>query len=199
MSPRRPSVIIFSATGRTALAFASVVLIRPCSISAPARFEYSALRCAASRPSFLPARWCLMSSAVVSPQIETLGGQRLLHFLDGLAPEIRDRGQLGVRLGHELADRLDSDALEAVVRADAQFELLDGEVLHRVGDRSLARLGDRRLLAEALDLLDVREDRELADEDLGRLGDGILRIDRAVGRDVEAELVVVGALADTGC
>src|SRR5438132_344757 len=37
--PRLPSVIICSANGLTALAFASVVLIRPCSISAPARFE----------------------------------------------------------------------------------------------------------------------------------------------------------------
>src|SRR5438067_742553 len=55
-SPRLPSVIICSASGLTALAFASVVLIRPCSIRAPARFEYSALRCAESRPSFLPAR-----------------------------------------------------------------------------------------------------------------------------------------------
>jgi hypothetical protein len=38
-SPRRPSVIIFSTIGRTAFAFATVVLIRPCSINAPARFE----------------------------------------------------------------------------------------------------------------------------------------------------------------
>ena len=39
MSPRRPSVIICSAIGLTAFAFVTVVLIRPCSISAPARFE----------------------------------------------------------------------------------------------------------------------------------------------------------------
>jgi hypothetical protein len=32
-------VIIFSANGFTALAFASVVSIRPCVMSAPARFE----------------------------------------------------------------------------------------------------------------------------------------------------------------
>jgi hypothetical protein len=36
-SPLFPSVIICSTIGRTSLAFASVVLIRPCSISAPAR------------------------------------------------------------------------------------------------------------------------------------------------------------------
>jgi hypothetical protein len=38
MSPLRPSVIIFSATGRTAFAFATVVLTRPCTISEPVRF-----------------------------------------------------------------------------------------------------------------------------------------------------------------
>jgi hypothetical protein len=32
-------VIIFSANGLTAFAFATVVWMRPCSISAPARFE----------------------------------------------------------------------------------------------------------------------------------------------------------------
>jgi hypothetical protein len=32
-------VIIFSAIGLTAFAFATVVLIRPCSISDPVRFE----------------------------------------------------------------------------------------------------------------------------------------------------------------
>ena len=38
MSPRRPSVIIFSATGRTAFAFATVVFTRPWTISEPVRF-----------------------------------------------------------------------------------------------------------------------------------------------------------------
>jgi hypothetical protein len=70
---------------------------------------------------------------------------------------------------HEVADRLDADALEAVVRADAELELLDREVLHPVRERRLAaRRRRRRGLAEALDLLDVGEDRELADQDLGR-------------------------------
>jgi hypothetical protein len=49
-------VIIRSAIGLTAFAFVTVVLIRPCSISAPVRFAYSARRCAESRPSFLPVR-----------------------------------------------------------------------------------------------------------------------------------------------
>ena len=36
------------------------------------------------------------------------------------------------------------------------------------------------------------------DEDLGRLAQRGLRVDRAVGLDVERQLVVVGALADAG-
>ena len=103
-------------------------------------------------------------------------------------------------LRHEVADRLDADALETVVRAHAELELLDREVLHPVSQRDLGRaeLGRRGRLAEALDLLDVREDRELADQDLGSLADRLARVDRAVGGDVERELVVVGALTDAG-
>ena len=89
----------------------------------------------------------------------------------------------------QVADRLDADALEAVVRADAELELLDREVLHPVRER---RLGGRAAVAAAAAspkpsiLLDVGEDRELADQDLGRLADRLARVDRAVGRDVEA-------------
>ena len=129
-------------------------------------------------------------------------GQRLLDLLDRLLAEVRDRSELGLRLRDEVADRLDADALQAVVRADAELELLDREVLHPAGERDAGRLrpalGRRGGLVEALDLLEVGEDRELADEDLGGLRDRVLRIDRAVRRDVEDELVVVGALPDAG-
>src|SRR6516165_4963616 len=99
----------------------------------------------------------------------------LLDLFDRLLAEVRDRGELRIGLRDQVADRLDADALEAVVRADAELELLDREVLHPARERD-GRLADavdalrRRGLAEALDLLDVGEDRELADEDLGRLG-----------------------------
>src|SRR6185503_151212 len=58
--------------------------------------------------------------------------QGLLDLLDRLLAEVRDRGELRLRLSHEVADRLDADALQAVVRADAELELLDREVLHPV-------------------------------------------------------------------
>src|SRR5436305_580944 len=48
--------ILRSRHGFTAVAFASAVLMRPCSSSEHARFAYSALRWDGSRPSFLPVR-----------------------------------------------------------------------------------------------------------------------------------------------
>src|SRR3954447_21168421 len=107
------------------------------------------------------------SLLLVPSERETVGGQRLLDLFDRLLAEVRDRGELVLALHDEVADRLDADALEAVVRADAELELLDREVLHPVGERRLGRDGLRlRGLAEALDPVDVREDRQLADEDL---------------------------------
>src|SRR3989440_7578146 len=138
-------------------------------------------------------------AALVPAQRQAVRGERLLDLLDRLLAEVRDRGKLGLRLRDEVADRLDADALEAVVRADAELELLDREVLHPVrerdlGPRAVPRRGRR--LAEALDLLEVGEDRELADEDLGGLRDRVARVDRAVRRHVERQLVVVRPLPD---
>src|SRR5918997_5711498 len=54
----------------------------------------------------------------------------LLDLLDRLATEVRDGGQLGLRLLDEVAHRLDARPLEAVVRPHAQLELLDQDVVH---------------------------------------------------------------------
>src|SRR3954447_7580975 len=119
-----------------------------------------------------------MTCLFLPAQVEAVRLERLLDFLDRLLAEVRDRGQLVLALDDEVADRLDADALEAVVRADAELELLDREVLHPVRERRLGRDGlGLRGLAEALDPVDVREDRELADEDLGRLADRLARVD----------------------
>src|SRR6266511_1565078 len=120
--------------------------------------------------------------------------------LDQRAAEVRDRSELVLGLRDEVTDRLDADALEAVVRPHAELELFDREVLHAVGERlRRARAVHRRRgdLAEALDLLDVGEDRELADQNLRSLRTRRLRIDRPVRRDVQAQLVVVRPLTDT--
>src|SRR3954465_9195251 len=52
-------------------------------------------------------------------------------LVDRLLAEVRDGGKLALRLRHEVADRLDAGALEAVVAADAGLELLDEDVVHR--------------------------------------------------------------------
>src|SRR5829696_3183838 len=134
---------------------------------------------------------------VVAAQVETVRGERLLDLFDRLLAEVRNRSELALGFRDEVADRLDPDPLQAVVRADAELELLDREVLHPVRERRLLR---RRLcgggLAEALDLLDVREDRELADQDVGCLADRLAGIDRAVRGDVERQFVIVRALTD---
>src|SRR5215472_9200391 len=124
----------------------------------------------------MPHSWILelRGPAVVAAEAQPVLAERLLDLLDRLLAEVRDRGELRLGLRDQVADRLDADALEAVVRAHAELELLDREVLHSARERD-GRLADavdalrRRSLAEALDLLDVGEDRELADEDLGSL------------------------------
>src|ERR1700726_260295 len=139
------------------------------------------------------------SAAVVAAEVEAVLLERLLDLFDRLLAEVRDRRELVLRLHDEIADGLDADALQAVVRPDAELELLDREVLHPAGEARLgadAVGGDDRLLAEALHLVDGGEDRRLADEDLGRLAERVLRIDGTVGRDVEHELVVVRPLSD---
>src|SRR3954453_6580189 len=95
----------------------------------------------------------------VSPQLEAVEREGLLDLFDRLLAEVRDRGELVLGLADEVADRLDADALEAVVGADAELlELLDREVLHPVRRRRVGRAdtavagGDG--LAEALHLLE---------------------------------------------
>ncbi len=108
-------------------------------------------------------------------------------------------------LRDQVADRLDARALEAVVGADAELELLDEDVVHRALRRRAGAVDARHLAgvqraagtgAQLLDAVGVGEDRQLRDQDLGGLAQRGLRVDRRVGLDVERELVVVGALAD---
>src|ERR1051326_3357088 len=101
-----------------------------------------------------------MSFLFLPAQVEAVRLERLLDFLDRLLAEIRDRGELVLGLGDEVADRLDADALEAVVRADAELELLDREVLHPVSERGFRLRLCRSGLAETLDPVEVGEDRK---------------------------------------
>src|SRR5512147_540700 len=79
----------------------------------------------------------------VLAQREAAALERLDDLVDRLLAEVRDRVQLALGLRDEVADRLDARALEAVVRAHAQLQLLDQDVVHRVR-RTAARLAAGR-------------------------------------------------------
>src|SRR3954451_12286807 len=208
-SPRFASVMSFSTSGLTALALASVVLMRSCWMTSLQRFASSALRCAGSRLSFPRCFWWRIAPSLVLPEVQAPRVERLDDLVDRLLAEVRDRRQLALGLRDEVAHRLDARALEAVVGADAELELLDEDVVHRPAaarrgaDRGRPAVGPARGLEDAagagaqlLDAVGVGEDRQLLDEDLGRLAQRAGRVDRAVGLDLERELVVVGALPD---
>src|SRR3954449_9382368 len=207
-SPLRASVISFSISGLTALALAWVVLIRSWSMTSMHRLASSALRCAASRESLWRGFLWRMS---VLAQVEPAGVERLDDLVDRLLAEVRDRVELALGLRDEVADGLDPRPLEAVVGAHTELELLDEDVVHRArgaaGLRAARSRGDTRAagveprrhakrLAQLLDAVGVGEDRQVGDEDLGRLAQRGLGVDRPVGLDVEGQLVEVGPLPD---
>src|SRR3954463_5456086 len=213
-SPRLASVISFSTSGLTALAFASVVLMRSWSMTSTQRLASSALRCEALRDSLW--RGFLGGIGPAAPpvvaKVEPALVERLDDLVDRLLAEVRDRGQLALGLGDQVADGLDAGPLEAVVGPHAELELLDEDVVHRAAAgapagrrdgararaaRAVVERGDaRRARAQLLDAVLVGEDRQGGDEDLRRVAQRRLGIDRAVRLDVERELVVVRALAD---
>src|SRR3954452_14826783 len=186
-SPFLASVVSRSSSGLTALAFASVVWMRSWSITSRQRFMNSALRCAASRDS-LPfcLRWRMDRRTLSGAQPQPARVEGLLDLLDRLAAEVGDRGQLGLGLLDQVADRLDPRPLEAVVRPHAQLELLDQDVVHPAGARCSHAVGPealgpgderRALVAQGLDAVGVREDRQILDEDLGGLTQRGLRVE----------------------
>src|SRR5215212_6976427 len=212
-SPRLASVISFSRCGLTALALASVVLMRSWSITSTHRLASSAFLCAESRESLCRVFWWRTAVSLVVPQPQPALGQGLDDLVDRLLAEVRDRRQLALGLRDEVAHRLDARALEAVVGPDAQLELLDEDVVHRAAARAPAgrrqRAGARapavverrhaaRARAQVLDAVLVGEDSERGDQDLRGLAQRRRGVDRAVGLDVERELVEVRPLADAG-
>src|SRR3954447_19852161 len=91
-SPRLASVISFSTSGLTALAFASVVLIRSCWMTSLERLASSALRCAESRESLGRVFWWRICSVLAEVQAARV--ERLDDLVDRLLAEVRDRGEL---------------------------------------------------------------------------------------------------------
>src|SRR3954467_6249307 len=131
-----------STSGLTAFAFASEVLIRSCWMTSLQRLASSALRWAASRLSLWRVFWWRMAAGdprcwgraagfLVVAQVQAARVQRLDDLVDRLLAEVRDRVELALGLRDEVAHGLDAGALEAVVRPDAELELLDEDVVHR--------------------------------------------------------------------
>src|SRR5688572_11074244 len=151
-SPFLASVISFSSSGLTALALASVVLMRSWSITSTHRLARSAFRCAESSESLWRVFWWRMrSSSLVVAEGEPALGEGLDDLVDRLLAEVRDRGQLALGLADQVADRLDARALQAVVRAHAELELLDEDVVHRAAARPAAGARERRRAPGAAD------------------------------------------------
>src|SRR3954447_7574907 len=192
-SPRFARVISRSTSGFTAFAFAVVVSIRSWSMSSLDRFISSALRCAESRESLCLFRWWRIGSESVyaasdCAEVQPARLQRLDHLFDRLATEVGDRVQLGLGLLEQVADRLHARPLEAVVRAHAELELLDQDVVHPVRAPGGHRAGGTAVAcrqavvgaAQLLEALGVGEDRQRGDQDLGRLAQGRLRLNASV-------------------
>src|SRR6266536_2640626 len=98
------------------------------------------------------------AAAVVAAERQAVLPERLLDLFDRLLAEVRDRGQLVLGLHDEIADRLDPDALQAIVGTDSELELLDREILHPVSERRLGAAASVRRrcgLAEALDPVEI--------------------------------------------
>ncbi len=121
--------------------------------------------------------------------------QLRLDLVDRLRAEVADVEQVGLAAGDELADRVDAFALEAVVGADRELELLDRQ--RQVGGQRGVRR--RRAHVDALGLdVELAGEAEQLDQGLAGGGDGVARTDGRLGLDVDDEPVEVGALLDAG-
>src|SRR5580700_667 len=96
--------------------------------------------------------------------------KRFDDLVDRLLAEVRDRVELCLGLRDQVADRLDAGALEAVVRAHTELELLDQDaVLLALQRRSSAATNGEampveltaRRRAKLLDAVGIGEDRKL--------------------------------------
>src|SRR5919106_2192429 len=145
-------VISFSATGRRALALASVVTIASAANSEAARLAIISRWCAALPPKARERRGVGMIRPGSAAQREAALVELHLHLVQALLPEVGDVQQVVLGLGQQLTDGVDLRPLEAVARTLGQVELLDRQVEVRragrgVGD--LAELEPLRLLAQS--------------------------------------------------
>src|ERR1700760_3230822 len=129
-----------SATGRRALAFASVVTIASAATSDDTRLAIISRWCDALPPKRRPffGRPCMTSSlSAATAQRQATLVELLDDLVQRLLAEVGDGEQVVLGLEEQLADGVDLGPLETVAGALGQVEVLDGQV-------EIGRRGGRR-------------------------------------------------------
>src|SRR5450756_840700 len=91
-------------------------------------------------PSLRPFLACLIFFGLLRLEAQAHLLELVLHFLDGLGPEITDVEQVALGALGELADRVDALPLQTVVAAHGEVQLLDRRVEHALAPVSYTHL-----------------------------------------------------------
>src|SRR3954451_7327879 len=120
-------VIIFSATGRRALALASVVTMPSAAISDATRLAIIRRWWEAVPPKRRLLRGVAGMESVPATERQTALVELLDDLVERLLAEVRDGQEVVFALLEQLAHRVDLGALEAVAGTLGQVEVLDGQ------------------------------------------------------------------------
>nr|AKQ04395.1 hypothetical protein [uncultured gamma proteobacterium Rifle_16ft_4_minimus_5046] len=114
-----------------------------------------------------------------------------LNFRQRLLAEVRRAQQFDFSALHQVPDVVDILRLQAVGASDRQLEFVHRAQQDRVRQRAGITIGRLALS------LEVNEYRQLFLQDTAGAPDRLVRVDRAVGLDVDDQLVEIGTLLDT--